>query len=159
MMPTQKPHRSKQDYGTPPELLAAVRGQFGEIGFDLAAHERNHVAPVWYGPGGVAPNALVECWSDIEVPGLRWCNPPFATIARWAERCSVEFAFGVRIALLVPASVGSEWYAEYVEPYARVFALRPRVTFVGCCDPYPKDCILAVYDRAFGPSFGTWRWR
>ena len=37
-MPAQVPGKSKQDYGTPIELIRAVEAKFGRLAFDLAAH-------------------------------------------------------------------------------------------------------------------------
>ena len=59
--------------------------------------------------------------------------------------------------LLVPASVGSNWYAENIHGRALVLALSPRVRFVGHSGPFPKDLILAAYGKATG--FDCWRWR
>ena len=42
-VPIQKPGRSRQDYGTPPEFLAAVVARFGPLAFDLAASRDNAV--------------------------------------------------------------------------------------------------------------------
>lgn len=161
-MPKQKRGESRQDYGTPPEFLRAVEQRFGPIGFDLAAHAVNSIAGErFYGPGSRhGENALAETWSDpLGVIGLQWLNPPFANIARWAEKCVEGQAQGARIAMLVPAGVGSCWYAEHVEPNAYVLAVRPRLTFVGERDPYPKDLILCYFDPARLRGFESWRWR
>ena len=124
--PKQKPHRSEQSVGTPPEFIAAVRRRFGPISADLAADHNNAVHARYY---TATDDALSEPWHDMG--GLLWLNPPYANIAPWAKRCAEERKQGARIALLVPASVGSEWFAEHVEGHAYVFALRTRLTFVG----------------------------
>lgn len=41
---------SKQDYGTPANLLAAVERRFGRIEFDLAAHAANHKHERYFAP-------------------------------------------------------------------------------------------------------------
>jgi len=81
--PAQKPGKSRQDYGTPPEFLRAVERKFGQIVVDLAAHERNHVAPDYYGPH---TNSLVQDWTKHE--GVLWLNPPFGKPEPWAAKCS-----------------------------------------------------------------------
>lgn len=58
--------------------------------------------------------------------------------------------------LLVPASVGSRWFAEHVHGWARVLALSGRLSFDGIA-PFPKDLILAVYGEP--PGFDVWDWR
>lgn len=154
MMPVQKPHRSRQDYGTPRDLLDVVERGFGAIGFDLAASDENAVAPSYYTEADDALGVSTPWPSDR----LCWLNPPFARIAPWAARCAIEAHAGKRILLLVPASIGSAWFASYVHKRSLVLALRPRLTFDGCSTPYPKDCILAVY--GFGETgFDVWEWK
>lgn len=161
-MPRQKPGNSVQSVGTPPEFLRAVEQRFGELRWDLAADETNHVTPEWSGPGSPSqPDSLAGVWRELP-PGLLWLNPPYGNIAPWAEKCS-RWRFGdygnsrqQRIAFLVPASVGANWFAEHVDGKAFVLFLRPRLTFVGHKDPYPKDLMLAVYGE--GPGYECWRW-
>jgi phage N-6-adenine-methyltransferase len=162
-MPRQKPHRSVQDYATPRRFLAAVEARFGRIIWDLAAHAGNSVCgDRYYGPGSkYAENSLDRAWECLPV-GLLWLNPPFERLAPWADKCSESAEFGARVAMLVPAAVGSNWFAKHVEGQALVLPLRPRLVFVGATDPYPKDLMLVVYDRdQHGDpitGFETWRW-
>lgn len=161
MMPAQKPHRSRQDYQTPPEFLAAVTRRFGEIAWDLAAHAQNTVVEDGYfGPGSaITADALGIEWrrSWVKNDGWFWLNPPFADIAPWAEKCAEEMQRGARILLLVPASVGSQWYARSVVPVAHTLFLAPRLTFVGETAPYPKDLMLCVYAHGL-TGCSTWQW-
>lgn len=163
VMPKQKPGRSVQEVGTPYEFLAAVQNRFGAIVWDLAADASNHVVDDWSGPGSVKqPDSLAGAWWALP-PGLLWLNPPYANIADWAAKCARARAEGHgnskthRIALLVPASVGTNWFADHVAEKALVLFLRPRLTFVGHRDPYPKDLMLAVYGER--PGYECWRWR
>ncbi len=148
---------SKQDYATPPEFIEAVERRFGPIAFDLAAHAGNAKAAQWYGPGGVAEDALSEDWTKLE--GNLWLNPEFANIAPWAAKCAESRGFRWdtrRIFLLTPASVGAVWFSEYVHGHALVLGLVGRLCFDGK-SPYPKDCILSVFGEA--PGFDVWVWR
>ncbi len=167
MSPVQKPGRSRQDYETPSELIDAITRRFGRsFAFDLAATPENAKAPRYLTP---ADDALVVDWSrDLAGDGSgfgpnfdAWLNPPYADIEPWAERCALfgpSFRnWGGRIFLLTPASPGAEWFAKHVFGKALVLALRPRLTFVGAKDPYPKDCFLSVY--GVEPGFDLWRWR
>jgi phage N-6-adenine-methyltransferase len=142
--------------GTPPEFLRAVEGRFGPITFDLAADESNHVVAGWFGPGGIYPDALATAWCDIE--GLLWLNPPYDNIKAFAHKAKIESAKGARVAMLIPASVATNWFAEEIDGHAFVLPIRPRLTFVGHTSPYPKDLMLCV----FGPGakgFECWRWK
>lgn len=143
--------KSRQDYATPPEFIAAVERRFGPISFDLAAEAHNAKAPQYF---CLRDNALVQPWHPIG--GLLWLNPPFKDITPWAAKCREEAAQGARIAFLVPAAVGSNWFRDYVHERARVYFLNGRISFDGK-NGYPKDCLLALFSER--PGFEIWSWR
>jgi phage N-6-adenine-methyltransferase len=147
--PTIKRGKSRQDYETPWSFIKAVEAKFGPIAFDLAADSEN-----FKGPEGmyfdVQNDAFRHDWSKIT--GNLWLNPPYGTIGPWAKKASE----GGRVLLLTPASVGSNWFADYVHGKAHVYFLRPRLVFEGADDPYPKDLILSVF--AEPPGYTPWKW-
>ena len=149
---------SKQDYGTPPEFIAACIKRFGPLAYDLAANDdgSNSVAPKWLGP---TDNSLRFQWAEL--PGdrpLLWLNPPFADIDPWAEKCAWEADSGVRILLLTPASIDTNWFAKHVLGKALVLGINPRLQFAGTTAPYPKALMLSCF--GFGVhGFDQWRWR
>lgn len=153
-------HASKQTYATPREFLAAVKSKFAidRFNWDLAASRANTVARHYYDE---ASDSLKQDWTVLR--GHLWLNPPFADIAPWARKCAetIKFAraenYALTVYFLVPASVGSNWFADHVYPHAHVFFLRPRLMFVGHEDPYPKDLMLAVYGSHGGQCL-LWRW-
>lgn len=154
--PKQKPGKSKQDYGTPWELIRAVERRFGSISVDLAATPDNAKVPSFITPEN---NSLNIPWST-RFPGcLGWLNPPFADIDPWAAKCLAEASSpgGFRVVMLTPASVGSNWFRNHVHRNALVLALSPRITFEGTKDPYPKDCMLSVFGTG-EIDFDVWRW-
>lgn len=159
-MPVQKPGASKQDYGTPSDLMAAITRTFGPISWDLAAHSGNAKSNNYFDERA---NSLVQQWHRI--PGLLWLNPPFSKIAPWAKKCADESRLGAEILFLVPAGVGTNWYWNHVAPYARVLCLSPRPCFDGHVgkngkpEPFPKDIILACYGLGLEPGFERWNWK
>jgi hypothetical protein len=168
-MPKQKPGQSKQDYGTPPELVAAIERRFGALTWDVAASPENAVVQgrffsPWT-PGdkleGYAIDALTDDWgARFTRADLLFLNPPFGGIgSKWAplvHRWTRQLPW-LRIVVLTPASIGSEWFQRYVLRRAMVLGLSPRLHFVGCDDPYPKDCMLSCF--GFGVAgFDVWRW-
>lgn len=152
--PQQKPGRSRQDYGTPKPFIEAVVRRFGALAFDLAAGPDNAQAAAHYTE---TDDALAQNWTKLS--GNLWLNPPFGQLEPWARKAKESTPRGDyrrRILVLSPASVGTEWFAEHVHGHALVLALRPRLTFEGCPDPYPKDLMLSVF--GVSPGFDTWRW-
>lgn len=155
MMPAQKPGRSKQDYCTPVVFLHAVRTRLGirDFDIDLAADSSNHVCARYYSR---EDDALVRPWRVGT--GWNWLNPEFGNIGPWAQRArdqSIEH--NAHTAMLIPASVGANWWRDYVHDWARVLCLNGRITFVGCADAYPKDCALLLYGAV--PGYDIWSWR
>lgn len=168
--------KSRQDYRTPPEFLAAFRRRFGETVVDLAASEDNAVADLYFDE---ATDSLSQDWAPlVRELGPRqwlWLNPPYAKIGAWAAQCAeaVERARDEHITLdrgiafLVPASVGSKWWADCVHSRAGVYFLRPRLSFDGI-GPFPKDLALVFYTTAVGNDFffdvdaggySLWNWK
>ena len=147
---------SKQDYQTPPEFIAATCKRLGITTFtwDLAADDTNKQAPFFYSE---EQNSLIQDWDSCG--GWLWLNPPYNNITPWvAKAAATRESY---IAMLVPASVGANWWADHVDGRAHVLLLNGRLTFVGAKDPYPKDCALLLY-TPFILSHGgyeVWNWK
>lgn len=157
-MPAQKPGKSKQDYQTPPEFLAAVKNRLRirDFDVDVAASKENAVCEYYYDE---ASDGLAQSWQVPEPEsGWAWCNPPYSNIQPWVHKAHEEARNGVNIALLVPASVGANWWRECVEPFAYAAFLNGRITFVGADGPYPKDCALLLYTPWGFTGTEIWTW-
>ncbi len=152
-VPRQKRGRSKQDYATPEDFLGAVKGLLGIEGFewDLAASEANTVVPWHY--YGKYEDSLSCSWSPMR--GWMWLNPPYANIRPWVQKA---YESGSKIAVLVPASTGSNWWRDWVHEKARIVLLNGRITFRGQKDPYIKDLVLLLYGSKQTPGYEIWRW-
>ena len=155
MPPVQKPGRSRQDYGTPDTLLVAVKHRLCIDAFtiDLAADAGNAVAGDYFDE---KENALEQAWP---FHGWNWLNPPFADISPWVKKAKEEAESGASTVVLVPASVGANWFATWVEPYAYQSYLNPRLTFKGETTPYPKDCMLLFYTPWGFTGHEIWHWK
>jgi len=149
---------SVQSVGTPRDLLDAVERRFGRITFDLAASADNSVVRAhettskpWFDESDDALHPLTS-WP---LEGVLWLNPPFADIAPWAARCALWLTEwgGPRpdavLLMLVPASVGANYWERSIAGKARVLGISPRVRFVGHKQGFPKDLALCVYDPRF----------
>ncbi len=160
-MPRQKRGDSRQDYETPNELLDAVRDRLSITQFsaDLAASEDNAKANLYFTE---EQDSLKQSWHSVSLSSFdKWCwlNPPFANIEPWVKKAAEESFLGAHIATLVPASVGANWWREWVEAYAYVSFLNGRVTFDGCTTPYPKDCAILLYTPWGFTGSECWNWR
>lgn len=149
--------KSEQSVGTPSEFIEAVEDRFGLIDFDLACSPNNCVCEYGWGPEwALIIDALSRDWSEFH--GTLWLNPPFVNIQPWAKKCeSVKDRLGLTI-MLVPASIGTNWYMDHVEGKSVVIGLSPRMKFVGHKDPYPKDLMLCVYGYGLH-GHQSWKWK
>ena len=165
-MPAQKPGKSEQVVATPWELIDAVEKRFKRLCFDLAATHGNvkvrfpsrgkTIDQSYFNRG---QDSLSQEWFRLK--GNLWLNPPFGDIAPWAKKCAATGLsnHGLAVLFLIPASVGSNWWAEHVDKKADVYFLSPRVTFVGHSSSYPKDLALCRYHRGTKGLYECWRWK
>lgn len=148
-MPRQSPSTSKQDYETPPEVIAACVARFGPLAVDLACETRNAKAPEALAiDKGI--DSLTVPWAERFPNVTMWLNPPFKRIAPWMMKCRDEarqLGPNGKIVVLTPASVGANWFFDHVHKSALVLPLAPRITFVGATQPFPKDCMISVFTR------------
>lgn len=159
--PTLKRGKSSSDIWTPQAFVDACVDKFGLLTVDLAASAVNSKAPYFYSE---ADNALApdKLWRIF--PRLCWLNPPFANITPWVTKCATEYQFGWKGLLLVPASIGANWYWQHVEPHSNVYSVG-RMRFDNCFDEqgepvtteYAKDLILCHYDKSI-PHLPMRRW-
>ena len=156
-MPIQKPGLSKQDYQTPPDFMAAIKRRLciQDFMFDLAADAQNKQAIDYFDKEA---DALKQNWHGIG-QGWLWLNPPFANISPWVEKCAIEAMLGAKIAVLIPASVGADWWKKHVVNNSYQLFLNGRLKFVGCEDYYPKDCALLLYTPYIQSGNCVWDWR
>lgn len=158
MAPKQQPGKSEQSVQTPPEFMSAVRGllNIDEFYWDLAADEHNTQAKHWCGE---EHNSLIQEWAWYSKVEWLWLNPPYGDIGPWVQKCCNESQAGAKIACLVPASVGANWWLHWVDGQAQVYLLNGRITFVGHKSPYPKDLALLLYRPNVTGGYSIWSWK
>lgn len=157
MAPQQKPGKSKQDYCTPPQFLAALKRRLGidDFTIDLAATAKNAVAPIFYDE---EMDSLTQPWRLGA--GWAFCNPPFGHLERWVAKAFIEADNnGAQTAMLVPASTGSNWWHDWVDGCAYITFLNGRIKFVGADGPYPKDCAILLFAPFLHGGSCIWSWK
>jgi len=159
---THGSNQSIQVVMTPPDFMEAVKRKFGRVYFDLAASPENTQADKFYTE---KDDGLSQSWHQIDTAHVSttpwlWLNPPFRYNREWSAKCREESELGAKILLLTTASVGAEWFAQNVFGIANVYLLKGRLKFVGHKDPYPKDLMLAVFNKELlKPTIQVWDWR
>ena len=143
---------------TPRPFLNAVENRFGPIRWDLAANKENCVTNDYkfYGPGSYNyENSLSnDCKWFLLSCELLWLNPPFSNIAPFAQKAMEQRELGAKIAMLMPASVCTNYFNDYVRNNAYIFELTPRVFKVEI-----RDCILALFTPEHYTGREKWEWQ
>lgn len=140
--PTMKRFRSSQVHSTPVEFLSAVEGRFRLVDLDLAATRRNAVVPRFI---SLKQNSLKQDWAKLLKGKMAYLNPPFDPMDPWASKCIEQFHRGAQFVMLCQASIDSNWFWKMF-PYCAVYALTPRIKFVGHKTGFPKPLILCAFN-------------
>lgn len=104
---------------------------------DAAANEENHKCSKWFGPGGVAEDALDPMlrWSDY---GSRfWLNPPYGRgyLDKFLTKVDNELTDGIKVVMLLPVDTSTKWWHKHIDHLVgepgRIHFLTKRVKFDG----------------------------
>jgi hypothetical protein len=153
--PTIKRGKSVQVVATPWEFVRAAEKKFGPLAWDLAATAENAKAPNFITP---EMDTFTQDWGKLLDGGLGWLNPEFDPMTVWVEYCARQQRRGAEFLVLTPASIGANWFWDYVKPFATVYSVG-RMKFEGHKDPYPKDLLLNHYTQNPSHELQRWRWK
>lgn len=177
--PSVNRHNSEQVVSTPWAFIRAVEAKFGTLVCDLAATATNtKVVGCTITP---EIDTFTQDWTAWLHGGLGWLNPEFDPMAKWVELCAQQQRRGATFLALAPASISTNWFWDFVQPYATVYSISPRIPFEGqhnlfppnhpragqrkcaspCpgCRPYPKDLMLSHYCPNPNHELQRWKWR
>lgn len=143
--------KSSQVHSTPREFLTAIEGRFDLVYMDLAATERNKV--VWRFISK-KQNSLKQDWKKLLKGKMGYLNPPFDPMRPWVEKIVEEYHKGTRFVVLSQASIDSNWFWQMF-PCCAVYALSPRIKFVGNPTCFPKPLILSAFNL-IGSGVNEW---
>lgn len=113
-------------------------------------------------PEAAGIDAFKQDWSKCTTRSeeILWLNCEFGDCDVWARECVRQSrSKDVRIVLLTPASVGSNWARDVIFPHARVVTiLSGRISFAHGA-PFPKDCMLSLFTGEDPQELCIWDWR
>ena len=145
-------------FTTPAPFIAATKAllQIERFVVDLAADDSNAQASHYI---TAEEDSLTRDWTAYAEAGWCWLNPPFYNIAAWTQKAAAASRVGTKIAMLLPASVGADWFADFIYGRASVYFLRGRLAFMPDRPEYlyPKDCMLVLFGAL--PRINMWDWR
>jgi len=149
----------REDWCTPPDLFAKL-SRVHDFAIDLCASTENSLCLHWV-TGGIdlmSPRADKFVREVVEISSsprsYAWINPPYRGhggtglfVARAAELC---LANNLGLVALVPASVGSRWWRECVDPFFDFVIFTPRLRFAGAPATAQFDsaiCVMRTIDE------------
>jgi phage N-6-adenine-methyltransferase len=129
----------REDWGTPLDLYDSLNEYF-DFAVDLAATEENALAPEY------VVDFFKEDWKSMRDYENKWCwcNPPYGTkgVGEWVKHV-VEV--GCNCVMLIPASVGADWWQNVWNGAARICFVRGRLAFQGAPHGAMFDSALVVF--------------
>lgn len=142
------------DYYTPPDILACVRGTLGVIDLDPATHVIAQAQVQARHFFTLDQNGLERNWF-----GRVYLNPPFSSWDLWAEKILTEVSAS-RVAELIALGFTRTQSAKYFTPLLRrvdgICIVSGRRNFWGCTSDSESapDGVFMVY---IGPDVGKFR--
>lgn len=113
-----------QNYATPPELFAGL-SEHWRFRLDVCAEPWSAKCKTYYTE---AEDGLEQLW--YTQGAYAFCNPPFKQIRKWIQKAMYEkYERRNSSLLLVPASVGTNWFHDLAKPNAEIFLMKGRTQF------------------------------
>lgn len=147
---------AKTDWETPQELFDRLNAIF-RFTIDVCATARNAKCRRYFCPPGYEPpeavyvddrysmgeDGLEQSWEKE----ICWMNPPYGRdIGRWcAKACFESRNRNSAVIALLPARTDTQWWQNWVRPYALVDFLPGRLRFGGCKTSAPFPSAIAYY--------------
>ena len=136
---------AREDWNTPPDVVAALLRALGLTAFDL-----DPCSPLQGGSAVVALNSFTEADDGLRQrwSGVVFCNPPYGREASpaWTARCraAAESGEATLVVGLLPARTDTGWWHRSVAGSAHVLLLRGRLKFGDgrAAAPFPSALAL-----------------
>lgn len=107
----------KDDWQTPPEVLAALDAEFG-FTLDAASAPNVPIAGAYFGPSSPWQEDGRAPWDGyMDTPAAAWLNPPYSRalggLKVWHRRAWLESRNGWTVVVLCPPHMGRQWFQQY----------------------------------------------
>jgi phage N-6-adenine-methyltransferase len=128
------------EWSTPPELFAALDGEFG-FELDVCATAGNATCPRYFTQ---ADDGLAQAWR-----GVCWMNPPYgAGIGAWMRKAHESSLLGATVVCLVPARTDTRWWQD-IATLGEIRFLAGRLRFGGADAGAPFPSAVVVFRDGF----------
>lgn len=117
---------SRQDLGTPWDLIRAIEKRWGPLAWDLAADHTNTKAPRYLSK---RIDSLKQDWTELLRGENGWLNPEFNPVTPWINHVVRHYQQGAKLITLTRGSIDANWYWR-IEPIGNIYVLSPRPAFL-----------------------------
>lgn len=95
--------------GTPQDFFDALNAEF-HFDIDIAASSQNHKCELYFGDGGIAPDALEQDWGGMTC----FLNPPYSIAGAFVQKAREEAEKGATVVMLLPVRSDTKWWHRFV---------------------------------------------
>lgn len=117
--------------GTPERIIEEIIQEFGSF-FDPC-------------PNNPSFDGLSLEWSKISK--VVYVNPPYSrgNLKKWVKKCYEEFLNGCTVIMLIPSYTDTEYFHDFIYPYAELRFLKGRLKFKGYDAPASFPSMLCIF--------------
>jgi site-specific DNA-methyltransferase (adenine-specific) len=103
-------------WGTPKKLYDELDSEHHFSGFDPCPLLESNM------------NGLEVSWGNQG--DCVFCNPPYSDIKPWCMKAREQQLLGIKVVMLLPSRTSTNYFHDWIQPFAEVRFLRGRVAFV-----------------------------
>ena len=148
-----------QDWGTPPEIVAAVTKFAGGKGIFDPCPGKSRVGPQHVPDGdGLRMPWMIKQMEPTKAEPTVYVNPPYGRELKFWIHKAIQERTHCEIIMLVPSRTDTRWFSDCLQYAQAVCFLRGRLTFLGAQNnaPFPSALIYFGMDidsfvYIFGP--------
>lgn len=144
-------------WATPQALFDQLDSEF-HFSVDAAASRENAKCRLWFGDGGIAPDALaLKSWRVDDNPRASvWLNCPYSKCAEFVAKAKEQADAGLTVVLLLPVRSDARYFHEHVwladehkpRPGVEVRFLRGRLKFGNSANSAPFPSMVVIFRGA-----------
>jgi site-specific DNA-methyltransferase (adenine-specific) len=132
--------RGRDDWGTPPDLFAALNAEFG-FTLDPCALPDTALCARYFTPDD---DGLAKSWAGHVV----FCNPPYSKLRAWVAKALRESQQpDTTVVMLIPARTDTYAFHDYILDRAEIRFVRGRLRFVGAVNGAPFPSAVVIFGR------------
>lgn len=130
------------EWSTPQDVFDKLNSEF-HFTLDVCATTENAKCQQFYTKEN---NGLLQPWK-----GTVWMNPPYGReIGKWVAAAYKASTQGTTVVCLLPSRTDTQWFHNYVLPYAEIRFIKGRLKFGGATNSAPFPSLISIFRQNVG---------